>query len=483
MRTAIYIRVSTNEQVEEGYSLPAQKERLSAFVASQGWDIVGFYIDEGLSAKDMNRDNLQKMLTDISHGSIDVVLVYRLDRLTRSVIDLHKLLEIFDRHNCKFKSATEVYDTTTAIGRLFLTLVAALAQWERENLSERVSFGMTQKVQQGEWHGSPPPLGYNLSGSKLVINDVEANTIRLMFDWYVSGFSDKNIAIKLNEMGCYTKNNKIWRENTVRYILKNPLYYGNLRWGYRVNQSNYFEVEKAVPPIIEKEVFETAMNIRDKRRRFYGKQRTTSDFIFSGILKCTRCGGSFKGHTNISSKGVRRKNYKCIKSGLKQCNMPAISEKIVEANFKKYLEAAHFEYEFTQDEIKKALPDNSDKKSKKEQIEIELKEITRRKRKWQYAWANELITDKEFTERSTEEVNKEKILEQQLDDLVTDEEASTIDYKVIAEYIKSLLIIWDKLSDIEKKQLLQNTVDKIVVEKVKANTVLERLRILEIKFL
>ncbi|GAE32406.1 recombinase family protein [Halalkalibacter hemicellulosilyticus] len=170
MKTAVYVRVSTEEQVKEGYSISAQKERLDAYIKSQGWELVSYYVDEGVSAKDTNRPELQRMLKNIEEGFIDVVLVYRLDRLTRSVLDLYQLLESFEKNGCHFKSATEVYDTTTAIGRLFITLVAALAQWERENLGERVRMGMTQKVREGEWHGSTPPYGYQLDNGSLVIN-------------------------------------------------------------------------------------------------------------------------------------------------------------------------------------------------------------------------------------------------------------------------------------------------------------------------
>ncbi|WP_429991941.1 recombinase family protein [Metabacillus fastidiosus] len=157
-----------------------------------------FYIDDGISAKDMNRPNLKRMIKHIEQGLIDCALGYKLDRLTRSVLDLYKLLEIFDKHNCKFKSSTEVYDTTSAIGRMFITLVAALAQFERENLSERVRIGMEQKAREGKWVISLPPQGHDLVEGELIINKQEAEIVRKIFNFYLSGKGMRKIASDLN---------------------------------------------------------------------------------------------------------------------------------------------------------------------------------------------------------------------------------------------------------------------------------------------
>lgn len=484
MRTAIYMRVSTNEQVEEGYSLSAQKERLTAFVMSQGWDIAGYYVDEGISAKDMKREQLIRMIADVKKGLIDVVLVYRLDRLTRSVVDLHELLKVFDKYNCKFKSATEVYDTTTAIGRLFLTLVAALAQWERENLSERVSFGLTQKAIEGGWHGSAAPFGYDLINKELVINEDEAKTVREMFRLYINGLSDRNVAIHLNKNHMLTKNGHLWQDARVRYVLKNPLYAGTLRWGVRVNKENAFEVEGAFPAIISKETFEEAQKIRGKRNSFHGKQ-VSSDFIYSGILTCSRCGSPLKGVTTTRKGTDRRKNYMCRKVYLKECDLPMVSERIVEHNFIKYLKAAQFQFTSIEDveesEIEN-LEEQFSNEKKQKKIQDDLDKLLTRKKKWQYAWANELLNDEEFKDRMNEENKKEKQLKEELKALEEITPSVKVDRQAILEMISDLIESWSNLTDKEKKQLLQNTVSSIVVEKVNEGKPLDRLTILEINF-
>lgn len=222
MRVTAYIRVSTEEQAQEGFSIPAQRDRLTAYAQSQGWQIIGYYVDEGKSAKSTNRPELQRLLNDVRNNQVDIVLVYKLDRLTRSVLDLYQLLEVFEKHNCKFKSATELYDTTTALGRLFITLVAALAQWERENLGERVRMGMTEKVKQGEWHGSKPSYGYSYDPKekKLLLNDDEVVILRKMFKWYINeGSGDRKIAVRLNELGHFSRKGKPWTENMVAKVL------------------------------------------------------------------------------------------------------------------------------------------------------------------------------------------------------------------------------------------------------------------------
>src|SRR5690625_963900 len=196
MRTALYIRVSTREQLD-GYSISAQKRQLTAYCESQGWDVIGYYVEEGESAKDTNRTELQRMLGHVEEGLIDCVLVYKLDRLTRSVADLYDLLKIFDKHKCKFKSATEVYDTTSAMGRMFITLVASFAQFERERLSERVSMGMEQLTHEGKWKGGHVGFGHDRKDGEFIIVEHEAAVLRDMYKWYLEGLSDRKIAIKL----------------------------------------------------------------------------------------------------------------------------------------------------------------------------------------------------------------------------------------------------------------------------------------------
>lgn len=449
MRTALYIRVSTQEQLD-GFSISAQKRQLTAYCESQGWDIAGYYVEEGISAKDTKRPELQRMISHIKNDLIDCVLVYKLDRLTRSVLDLYNLLQIFEENDCKFKSATEVYDTTSAIGRMFITLVASFAQFERERLAERVSMGMEQMTREGKWKGGHIGYGHDRIDGKMVIIEEEANVLKDMYDWYIKGMSDRKIAVKLNDLSITTRSGAEWTEGKVRYALTNKKNIGTLQYGVRVNQDKSFDVEDIYPPIIDEKTFNQANAARIARRRFHGKQ-ATSNYYFSGIATCSRCGTTLKG---IKSRGYKR--YKCRNTIYKKCDLPTFSESMIEHNFLKHLKVTSF------DKNKIELPDNKADIRKIKRIEKELKKIKNRMKKWQYAWANEAITDEDFRERMAEERERERMYKEQLKELHVSESKS-IDVDIL-EMMQSAVRNWKLLDDAEKKQLMQIAVDKVIVD-------------------
>lgn len=314
MRVAIYVRVSTDEQAKEGFSIPAQRERLRAFCESQGWEIVQEYIEEGWSAKDLDRPQMQRLLKDIKKGNIDIVLVYRLDRLTRSVLDLYLLLQTFEKYNVAFRSATEVYDTSTAMGRLFITLVAALAQWERENLAERVKFGIEQMIDEGKKPGGHSPYGYKFDKDfNCTIIEDEANVVRMIYRMYCDGYGYRSIADRLNELGVKPRIAKEWNHNSVRDILTNDIYIGTYRWGNKVVLNNH-------PPIISESLFRKAQKEREKRK----VDRTrVGKFLLTGLLYCGNCDG----HKMQGSfdKREQKTYYRCLK-----CNRITNEKNILE---------------------------------------------------------------------------------------------------------------------------------------------------------
>lgn len=464
MRTALYIRVSTEDQAREGYSISAQKEKLTAYCASQGWTIANMYIDDGYSAKDLDRPEMKRMIRHIKQGLIDCVLVYRLDRLTRSVSDLYKLLELFEKYNCKFKSATEVYDTTTAMGRMFITVVAALAQWERENLAERVRMGLQEKARQGKWVPNIAPYGYDIDREtdKLVINEKEAAVVRKIFELYTSGKGMSKIANELNRLGILTKSGHIWRDHQVKYVLTNPVYIGTMRYNFRVNKDSYFEIENAVPAIISKEVFDRAQQILN-RRKFSHPRAATSSFIFSTIAKCARCGSSLSGKWGTTKRGDKRyqtKTYYCPKRKFGVCDMPYIAERFMEQQLLAYLEKIDVDSDIL-DELPQEQQDETDRI---EWLQTELKAVEKRRTKWQYAWANDMISDEDFALRMKEEAEKEEALRKELENIRS--VAKTINANELKEIIQNIRLNWDHLEPTEKKILLQTFIKEISFDKV-----------------
>ncbi|WGG44209.1 recombinase family protein [Rossellomorea sp. DA94] len=482
MKAAVYVRVSTTEQAAEGYSIRAQTDRLKAYCVSQGWDIFEIYIDDGYSAKDTNRPNLERMMKHIEQNLIDCVLVYRLDRLTRSVRDLYNILETFDKYDCKFKSATEVYDTTTAMGRMFITIVAALAQWERENTGERIRMGMEQKAREGNWVINQAPYGYDLDkeNKSLKINEEEALTVQRIFNYYIEGKGTNSIAVELNRLQIRTKTNTPWNDFKVRYILTNPTYIGTMRYNYRVNKENYFEVENTHPPIVTKEVFNNVQGII-KSRRVIHPRAATSKYIFSGTARCARCGSALTGKYGYAKRGsteYKNRSYYCANSRLGECDQRQMSERYLETQFIKYLDTFEINPEIINDLTKMDEIDES--KDKLNLLNKELKEIEKRRKKWQYAWVNEMISDEDFSIRMEEENTKEEDVNKQLSSLQpAGEKMSTVD---LTEILLDIKTNWNQLDALEKKMLLQMFTKRIFVDRVSDQLKPDCLEIKEVEF-
>jgi len=482
MNIAAYIRVSTEEQAKEGYSIPAQKERLDAFAKSQGWTIIEYYIEEGQSAKDLNRPEIQRLISDIqSNSGIQVVLVYRLDRLTRSVVDLHKLLEIFEKNKVAFRSATEVYDTTTAIGRLFITLVAALAQWERENLAERVRMGMAQMASQGRRPGTAKPYGYNYINGQLVINPSEAAVVRKIYDLYSRGRGVRQIIKWLNnpEHPIPSKTGKPWSDTTVSYILTNPLYIGKFAWGredYRRNKGSLKPVQPEIlfqgshEAIVDEETWQ-AVQEKLKRRKKMAPRHATGNYPLTGILKCGICGGTLNGcySTQINLQGKRRVRwYKCSRRDHKQtCTLPFLRAETVEEQILDMLEQMA-DIETLQELAKKELDatEKSDCRQEETQLKAELKDITARKKKWFDAYESGVIDLTDLRDRMKTIADRESFIRDRLAEIETEERPTwTVEERL--KKIKNFRWLWDKATPEERKELAHELIKEIIVAKDK----------------
>jgi site-specific DNA recombinase len=243
LRCGVYTRKSSEDGLEQEFnSLDAQREACLAYIASQrheGWRALpAVYDDGGFSGGTLNRPAMQRLLADIDAGRIDLVVIYKVDRLTRSLADFAKLVEVFDAHGVSFVSITQHFNTTTSIGRLTLNMLLSFAQFEREVTGERIRDKIAASKRRGMWMGGPVPLGYDVQARKLVVNEAEAETVRSIFLCYVELGSvrlleqrlrDRGIRSKLRQMADGSlRGSQLLGRGALYLMLRNRLYHGEV---------------------------------------------------------------------------------------------------------------------------------------------------------------------------------------------------------------------------------------------------------------
>jgi DNA invertase Pin-like site-specific DNA recombinase len=294
-RCAVYCRVSTDERLDQEFnSIDAQKEAGHAYIASQrteGWiSVADDYDDPGFSGGNTDRPALKRLLADIQRGLIDIVVVYKIDRLTRSLADFSKMVEVFERHGVSFVSVTQQFNTTTSMGRLTLNILLSFAQFEREVTGERIRDKIAAAKKKGLWMGGVPPLGYDVVNRQLVINEAEAAIVRRIFEEMLTIGSPTQIAARLNLEGITTK---AWttqegqtRSGTridkkyLHKLLRNRIYLGELS-----HKGNWYP--GAHPPIIDRALWDKvhAVLAKDSHARSVDtKLRSRTDALLRGLL-------------------------------------------------------------------------------------------------------------------------------------------------------------------------------------------------------
>lgn len=295
-KAALYIRVSTQEQVEN-YSIEVQRERLEAFCKSKGWDIYNVYIDGGYSGASLERPDLQRLLKDLNN--IDAVVVYKLDRLSRSQKDTLELIEdYFLKNKVDFVSITETLDTSTPFGKAMIGILSVFAQLERETIAERMRMGHIKRAENGlrGMGGDYDPAGYSRVEGKLVIKQDEAKHIQRAFDLYEQYHSITQVQKKLKEEGFI-----VWRFRRYRDILENPLYIGRVRFAGELYKG-------AHESIITQKQFERVQVLLGRHKGNNAHKAKTS--LLSGLITCQQCGEKFVSYsTGKSEKNTVRYYY------------------------------------------------------------------------------------------------------------------------------------------------------------------------------
>jgi DNA invertase Pin-like site-specific DNA recombinase len=257
LKTAIYTRVSTEDQAKEGFSLDAQLDKLRSYCKARDWTISDEYIDDGYTGRNVKRPAYSRMLEEMDKW--DILLVIKMDRIHRNSKNFMLMMEDLKKHGKEFVSMTESLDTSTAMGRFVMDIIQRIAQLESEQIGERVYIGMEQKARtNGGILGFNIPYGYNYVNGNLIINQDEAKYVKRIFNQYLKGMSMKKISNELNSKNIPTKLNKKWGPQTISLILKNPIYCGFLHWQDYLNPSNH-------DPIIINKIFNEVQKIIKNR--------------------------------------------------------------------------------------------------------------------------------------------------------------------------------------------------------------------------
>lgn len=309
MKTAIYVRVSTLEQAEEGYSIEEQIDKLSKYCEAKDWTITKIYKDPGFSGSNLNRPGLNELIKDIK--KIDTVLVYKLDRLSRSQKDTLYLIEdVFAVNGAAFVSLSENFDTSTAFGKAMIGILAVFAQLEREQIKERMQMGKLGRAKSGKamaW--SKVPFGYEYIDGEYQVNELEASVVRDIFKRYLEGTSITKLKENLNAEGHIGKEVD-WSYRTIRKILSNKTYAG-----YSKYKNEYFKAH--FEPIISEEIYnQTAEQLAIRQKQAYAQNNNPRPFqakyMVSGLVRCGLCGAGLGLHQYAKKNdGTRTKIYKC----------------------------------------------------------------------------------------------------------------------------------------------------------------------------
>ena len=320
----LYLRVSTEDQAREGFSLPEQKERLETFCKFKGYEIVDYYEDAGISAKTGNyRPEFERLKEDIKSKRINTIIALKLDRITRSIFDWEKLMTFLDGNDAYIDCANDEVNTTNANGKMVSRLLMSVSQNEIERTSERTKVGLAGAIKQGHLP-SQAPLGYKHENKKLVIDYSTKDVVVRIFEMYYNGNSYQTISNILNKEQVLGKTN--WRDSTITAILENEVYKGDFVHGKRTKHPTYYE--NVVEPIVSKEMWEDCQAQKKKNSRAY--QRTLT-YLFLQKIRCPRCNNLMGGKATKKKNGNVYYYYYC-----NDCKLN-LKENVIEEYFESFI--------------------------------------------------------------------------------------------------------------------------------------------------
>jgi site-specific DNA recombinase len=490
-RIGIYARVSTEMQAEEGYSIDAQCRAVREMAKSAGDFIVDEYVDRGISGKAMNnRPELQRLLEDVKAKKLDKVIVWKTNRLARNHFDLLKMTEMFEKYDVSFKSITEPFETSTAVGKLLMNMLASVGEFERETIVDNVKLGMKERAKKGKWNGGRV-LGYRSikdsnGETKLEIEESEAEIVRKIFNLYSEGNGLKAIANKLNHMEYKTRRGNAFGVTAIRDIIRNPIYIGIIRFNKYVNWStmkkkgnanDLISVEGEHDAIIDVELWERVQEIKRKKSK---KPKRTFDgsYPLTGLLKCPQCGASMVAArtSNILADGTKKviRYYYCgtfKNKGSKVCKSNSIRADYAE------------EYVFNRirevvlnEDILKDIVDNLNESRKKnirplerelELMSKELKKLSDKKGKVFELYEESMISKENLMSRLNEideMINSKLVRKKVIDSELKQNTSDKIPFKAVKKIMNDFNNMLIEAPKDKQKVLLQMLIAKITIK-------------------
>ncbi|HHD2748386.1 TPA: recombinase family protein, partial [Clostridium perfringens] len=480
-----------------GYSVDEQERLLEEWCKKMGYVIYKCYSDRGISGKNIkDRPALKELLSDAKAGKFDMVISWKINRISRKLEDVLKIVNLLEKNNITFKSYSEPFETDTPAGRMQFQMMALIGEFERGTIAQNVKMGMIAKAKSGNWCGGRV-LGYDLvpnnspeeekkGKNKLEINEKEAEIVRFIFNEYSKGKGYKAITNKMNKLGYKTKKGNNFSVGSIRDILTNPVYIGEIRYNVRQNWSekrrrninpNPIRVKGKHEAIIDRELWDKVQLILESKK---GKPSRIYDgeYPLTGILRCPKCGAGMviSRTTNTLADGTKKRiAYYCCgnwkNKGTSVCNSNTIRvDKANEHVFKKIEELV------SNEAMIKAVVKNINKERKDKvkpakrllgDIDKELEKLDKRKRKIFEAYEDDILTKDEFQTRKNELNEKIRILEEEKKPLlntISEEVSEEIPY----EFIKDILMNFSKVlnssvSREQQKKLLHMIISEITM--------------------
>lgn len=497
-KVAIYCRVSTTEQAEEGYSIDEQNIKIREYCEREGHEIYNLYEDRGISGKNItNRPGIKQLLQDATENKFDLVIVWKLNRISRKLLDILNIVELLNKHNIAFRSLTENFETETPSGKLQLNIMGAIGEFERETIAENVKMGLLARAKEGRWNGGVV-LGYDLvelnnEGKKrkntvLKINEKEANTVRRIFELYSQGHGYKAVVNRINKEGHKTKRNGEFAVSTVKEILQNPVYIGKIRYNVRQDWSkkrrnninaNPILSDGIHEPIIDVETWNKVQVILKERSKKHNKVYDC-EFPLTGILKCPVCGAGMTINRSTAKRkdGTRRINeyYSCgnwKNKGTAVCNSNSIRVEVAD----EYVLNKIMDLINDESILRKVVDNINNNKSTKlkptleqlEQINKDIEKLTDKKNKNIELFEDGILDKSELSTRLkaiNDDIEKLKYREQELKQDLQLAEGEPIPFEIINEVMQRFKEVFLGMSTSQqRKQLIHLLVSKITINK------------------